>query len=180
MRSIRDCERCGQPDSVPDVYSTIDIRESGATCWREVFEAYRRRILIEHRDHPLICNYGPERLKVEAQTGFFLTVNARTREVAKFSTVFHPSHWPDKVMRVYNRTWVDPAYRTAGLERKLDFAARTDAAGPPSPMERQIRCARDNGAELVVMSREFGPGFVNRGPSLVSADQSPRPAMARG
>jgi len=148
------------------MYTTINIADGASDYWKNRFESYREKMLVKYCDHPMIENYDKTRLQIEKQVGFFLTVNIETHEIAKFSTVFHPKHWPKEVVRIYNRTWVDPAYRASGLQQKRDFTKQEYFDDQMSPLEQQILCAKNHGAELVVLSREFTSGFVNRAPAI--------------
>ncbi len=133
-----------------------DILHPSNKEWLDVFENYRTQILTTYEDK-YIENYDRKRFCLEDQLGVFLTVDVETREVVRFESVFCLDSWPKTIVRMFNRTWVDPSFRMRGLSSLRNrLAVEGKPVNSMYSYQMQIDCARGAGATCAIFSREIG------------------------
>lgn len=134
----------------------VDVLAQGAAALRSEFEAYRLSI-ARSEDARLHRNYGPDAFRLADQLAVLVLCERASRRILGFSSVYRPPHWPEGLIRVGNRSWLDLAARGGRLGASGGAAASVIAycrMVARATSEAVIR----NGGRLAVITREAGTG----------------------
>lgn len=88
-------------------YFVVDVLAAENGKYLEIFEQYREEMFNNDQGERLLSNYSKENFDLSQQISVFVAFSANTHEIFGFCSIFRPAHWPEGVVRLGNRIWID-------------------------------------------------------------------------